>query len=513
MKKILCFFMCFIFLSAGISNAAARKVWVNDLRTAFLNNSAIIMEINLRNFIAFDKDGNHLIEKSKGEDSGNFINSIERLKTIPSYGVNTLLLMPINEVGKVKALGTAGSLYAVSDFSKLNPQFVSEKSTLTDIEQAKKFIDTAHDNDIRIIVDLPACGAYDLYLKRPELFLKGKKGKPVIVGDWTDVRMFNTGSENSYNKELFEVYKGFVDLMLEIGVDGIRASEPELKPASFWKDLIAYSRTMDPQMLWIAQLGEDNRIVKNSPVNTSREALLNAGFDGSYGFFEKFKNYKNSSELNLKISELISQRKKVSEPKAIMGVFDSHDDESAITGKGVDLCILQYWLSATLPVNSFVLDGNQSGEKFVYPWGNKLAEDSETDDNRYFVNRGKIDIYNYSPIPFGNNQVLVNEYVMANMLKKYLLKHINLGHYVFLKTNNPDIFAYAISYNKDTLIVIGNLNRTNYARGEVKVKKVNQDMIIIPVKITGAPIIEKNKIAVDLKANEIQLLMINDFEF
>lgn len=511
MKKILCLLLCFAFL--GLNGAyAAKKVWVNDLRTTFLNNSAIIMEVNLRNFIAFDRDGDHLINKAQGEESGNFLNAIERVKAIPSYGINTLLLMPINEVGKVKAHGTAGSLYAVSDFSKLNPQLVSDKSVLSDIEQAKKFIDTAHDNDIRVIVDLPPCGAYDLYLRRPELFLKGKKGQPVIVGDWTDVRMFNTGNENSYNKELFEVYKDFVDLMLEIGVDGIRASEPELKPASFWRDLITYSRKLDPQMLWVAQIGETDKFVKNSPVNTSREALLNAGFDGYYGFFEEFKNYKTASELTSKISQLVDQKRKGTEPKAIMGVFDSHDDESAVTTKGVDLCILQYWLSAALPVNSFVLDGNQTGDKFVYPWGNKTAEDSETDDNRYFVNRGKMDIYNYSPIPYGHNDLLINEYVMSNMLKRYLVKHLNLGTYHILKTNNQDIFAYAVSYNRDTLVVIGNLNRTNFAKGDVKIKKINQDMIIIPVKITGSPIIEKNKIAVDLKASEIQMLMINDFE-
>lgn len=512
MKKFLCFILCFMFLGIGIADAAARKVWINDLRTTFLNNSAIIMEINLRNFIAIDTDGDHLIKKSQGEESGNFLNSIERLKSIPSFGINTLLLMPINEIGKVKALGTAGSLYAVSDFSKLNHQLVSENSVLTDIEQAQKFVNTAHDNDIRIIVDLPACGAYDLYLKRPELFLKDKNGEPVIAGDWTDVRMFNPGDETAYNKELFSVYKDFVDLMLEIGVDGIRASEPELKPAAFWKDLISYSRKMDPQMLWVAQIGDEGKLIKNSPINTSRAALLNAGFDGDYGFFEEFKNYKNSQELIAKISQLITQTRKGAEPKAVMGVFDSHDDESAITGKGIDLCILQYWLSATLPVNSFILDGNQSGENFIYPWGNKVANDSETDDNRYFVNRGKMDIYNYSSIPYGNNVILMNEFAMSNMLKKYLLKHINLGHFQVLKTNNPDIFAYALSYNRDTLVVTGNLNRTNYAKGDIKIKKVNSDLIIIPVRITGSPIIEKGKIAVDLKANEIQILMINDFE-
>lgn len=511
MKRVLFLLASVVFFGLNQADAAS-KVWINDLRTSFLNNSAIIMEVNMRSFAALDTDGDSLIMKSQGEESGNFLNAIERVKVLPSYGVNTLLLMPINEVGKVKALGTAGSLYAVSDFSKLNPQLVSDKSILSANEQAKKFIENAHENDIRVIVDLPPCGAYDLYLKRPELFLKDKNGEALPAGEWTDVKMFNAGTEEAYNRELYAVYKDFVDLMLELGVDGVRASEPELKPASFWKDLIAYSRKMDPQFLWIAQVEDNQKIVKNSPVNTSKDALLNAGFDGYYGFFEEFKKINSASEFTTKLTNYITSIRKGSEPKAVMGVFDSHDDESVMLNEGVDFCIMQYWLSATLPVNSYILDGNQNGAKFIYPWGNKVAKESDTDDNRYFVQRGKTDIYNYSPVPYGNNQVLINEYVMSNMLKKYLVKHVNLGTFHILKTTNPCVFAYAISYNRNTLIVMGNLNKSGYAKGEVKIKKVNPDMIVMPIRITGAPIIGKNKIDIDLSASEIQILMINDFE-
>ncbi|MBO7671858.1 hypothetical protein J6S88_00460 [bacterium] len=511
MKRVLFLLLGVVLL--GLNQAyAANKVWINDLRTAFLNNSAIIMEVNMRSFAALDTDGDGLIMKSQGEESGNFLNAIERIKVMPSYGINTLLLMPINEVGKVKALGTAGSLYAVSDFSKLNHQLVSDKSILSANDQAKKFIEAAHENDIRIIVDLPPCGAYDLYLKRPELFLKDKNGDAQQAGEWTDVKMFNAGTEEAYNRELYEVYKSFVDLMLELGVDGVRASEPELKPASFWKDLISYSRKMDPQFLWIAQVEDNQKLVKISPVNTSKEALLNAGFDGYYGFFEEFKNITSANEFTTKLSNYISSIRKGNEPKAVMGVFDSHDDESVLLNQGADFCIMEYWLGATLPVNSYILDGNQNGANFIYPWGNKVAKESDTDDNRYFVQRGKMDIYNYSPVPYGNNEILINEYVMSNMLKKYLVKHLNLGTFHVLKTNNPSVFAYAISYNRNTLIVIGNLNKSGYAKGEVKIKKINPDLIIMPVRITGAPIIGKNKINVDLSASEIQILMINDFE-
>ena len=89
----------------SMNTVFADRVWVNDLRTRFLNNSAIIMEVNPRTFNAHDVDGDGLIKKSETEESGTFLNGISRLDAMPTYGINTLLLMPINQIGKIKALG------------------------------------------------------------------------------------------------------------------------------------------------------------------------------------------------------------------------------------------------------------------------------------------------------------------------------------------------------------------------------------------------------------------------
>ena len=369
-----------------VGTSFADNIWVNDLRSLFLNNSAIILEINPRTFYTLDDNRDGVILPKNGDISGNFLNFKERVKVVPTFVINTLLLMPINEVGKVKALGTAGSLYAVSDFSKLNHQLVSKETVLSDIDQAKSFIEEAHKNGIRIIVDLPACGAYDLFLKRPELFLKGPNGDGVIPETWTDVRLFNPGTETNYNQDLFNVYKCFVDLMHEIGFDVIRACEPQMKTALFWQDLIAYSRRTDPQFLWIAQAEDKTKLVKNSPINTPTEKLLEAGFDGYYGFFGNVKHFNSANELTTNLKNLNQFRKNNSNQKALMAVYDSHDDASPLLEKGIPYIYMQYWLSATLPVNSFILDGNQNGENFIYKYANKKADYTETDDNTYFVN-------------------------------------------------------------------------------------------------------------------------------
>ena len=63
-------------------------VWKNDLRTKFLNNETIIMEVNMRSFNSNDVDGDGFIQEERGEVKGTFLNGIERLDEIKNLGVN-----------------------------------------------------------------------------------------------------------------------------------------------------------------------------------------------------------------------------------------------------------------------------------------------------------------------------------------------------------------------------------------------------------------------------------------
>lgn len=96
----------------------------NDLRSLFLKNKANICGINLRTFNAKDINGNEIIDE--GEAGGNFLNAIERLDEIQNLGINVLHVLPITPVGRLKALGTAGSVYAAEDFWSINPQLVDK---------------------------------------------------------------------------------------------------------------------------------------------------------------------------------------------------------------------------------------------------------------------------------------------------------------------------------------------------------------------------------------------------
>ena len=214
--------ICCAALALGTLSVQAKEAYINNLRTNFLKNSTIIYEINMRTFNAQDLDKDGIIEFEEGEESGNFLNAIARLDELQANGITALHVLPVTPVGKMKAMGTAGSLYAISSFDTLNPQIVSDKTVLTAKEQAEKFIREAHDRGIAVIFDVPACGSYDLYLQRPELFVKDKNGQPVVPADWTDVRLFDSGNETKINPDVLKVYKEYVDMVMELGVDGIR---------------------------------------------------------------------------------------------------------------------------------------------------------------------------------------------------------------------------------------------------------------------------------------------------
>ena len=366
----------------------------NDLRTLFLNNQARICGINIRTFNAKDSNGNGIIDED--EESGNFINAIERLDEIKSLGINTLHLLPITPVGKLKALGTAGSVYAIADFSSINEQMVNRESELSPTEQAKSFIDQCHKRGIRVIVDLPSCGSYDLFLKRPELFIKDDKNLSIVPSDWTDVRLLNVGTNENLNKDVMDEHKKFVDFVLDIGADGIRADVATIKPANFWIELINYARSKDAEFLFLAEASDSWREPPSKYADfTPYDELLALGFDGYYGSFFNLKEW-NGNDLAEHIKFNNKLLKSYDVPKSVIMSFTTHDEVSPVILHGEDFSVMIAWLEAVLPYNPYIIDGFSTGDDYIYPWANAKARVSQTDDDYYFVHRGKLDIFNFS---------------------------------------------------------------------------------------------------------------------
>lgn len=489
-------------------------IWHNDLRTLFLKNNAVIYTINMRTFSANDKNGNEIIDED--EESGNFITAINRLDDLKKQGINALHVLPITTVGKIKAFGTAGSLYAITSFNTINPQIVSKKHTTSPNEQAKNFIQECHNRDIRVIIDLPSCGGYDLYLEHPEYFTKDENDSPVIPLDWTDVRLFNAGDEKNPNKELLKLHKDFIDLVMSIGADGIRADVARLKPKSFWTELIKYAREKDKEFLFLAEASEMwNQPVTKYALNTSVTDLFNSGFDGYLGSYMNFKNIDNAKDFMAMIQSDLKLFSKYKNKKSAVGSFSTHDEVSPILIKGADYSKMIIWLNSTLPINSYYIDGFPSGDTYNYQWANKYASKSQTDDDYYFTHNGQLDIFNFSRKPGGKDYSIYQEFVLANKFKNYYAQDLSVSKFTPLKSSNSKVFSYARVMKGQSIIVIGNLDFKVEQSSIIKVPKFKQNFKILNLRVDKKPknLYSNGKIQTHLNPGEIQVLLIKKLVF
>ncbi len=502
MKKLLVSLLTTLILSNCANAQMVNGIWHNDLRSQFLQNKSIIYAINIRTFNAKDTNKNEIIDIN--EESGNFLNAIDRLDEIQNMGINTLHLLPITPVGKLKALGTAGSVYALADFGSLNPQLKAPDSTLSVNEQAKKFISECHKRNIRVIIDLPSCGAYDLFITHPEYFVKDTSGQPIIPLDWTDIRVFNTNEEDVYLQ-----HKEFVDMIMTLGADGIRADVATMRPYSFWEDLIKYARSRDNEFMFLA---EASNAWTEAPSQyapfTTYDKLLQAGFDGYYGDFFNLKNWKTSKELinSVKFNQKIYNTQK----KTVIGSFTTHDETSPILINGSEFSKMMIWLNATLPLNSYFVDGFPTGDDYDYSWANKKASQSYTDDEYYFNHKGKFDLFNFSRRPGGTDKSIYNEFVLANKFKQYYMDELSSMKFIPLKTTSKSVFAYTRSNKDFMIVVIGNLDFKTSQTVTVKLHGVNQKTKYIDLRLNRhiSPNFQQGKFTTELKAGDIQVLKI-----
>lgn len=510
MKKFVLFLSVLFFITSNLAFAKnINGVWKNDLRRLAAKNNAIIYVINIRTFNAKDLNNNELIDNN--EESGNFINAIDRLDELVKSGINTVHLLPITSIGKIKAFGTAGSLYAMSSFYNINPQLVSSQSSLSPHEQFARFVRECHNRNIRVIVDLPSCGAYDFFIEQPSLFLKDENNNPYIPLDWTDVRLFNSGNDKNINSDLLSQHKKFIDMLLSAKVDGIRADVAASKPALFWQELIKYTRSKNPDFYFMAESSKDwNKPISTAISSTPPEELLKAGFDSYLGSYFNLKDWKSSKDLTLTVMSDLKMFSKYKEPKTVIGSFSTHDEVSPILINGVKFSKMIIWLNATLPLNSYFVDGFATGDDYNYQWANKPADKSFTDDAYYFTHKGKLDIFNFSRKPQGKHSDIYDEFVLANKFKSYMINRLGVGEFIPLKTTSPKVFAYARTAKNCTIVVFGNLDFQNDEQVIIKVPKLNQHNRVTNMRLYTEPVNQysKGKIKTNLGAGEIQVLLI-----
>lgn len=502
--KILLTLLILLIGSEGFCSA-----WLNDLRNLYSNKQAIIYEINIRTFNSQDKDGDGII--TKNEEKGNFINALRRLQELSEADVNTIKLMPVLPVGKTNAYGTAGSLYAPVSFSQIDPMLKSPKG-VSSYEDMRRFINECHKKNIRVIVDLPCCAGYDLYLKNPSLFVKNSAGQPITPVDMEDVRVLNGGTENSINMSVYKLYSNFIKMMIDLSVDGISVSMPETKPASLWKKLIDEAHRRDSQMLFIAEVNpKSNEIFKGSVPIVSVSKLLEAGFDGYSGNYYNIKDLKDSLYNNVKTDISLSQ--KFANNKVGYANFVSYDTETPVISNGSDYVKMLIWFGSTLPLNIYYLDGFSTGDNYMYNLSNKKASYTLTDDNYYYMKRGQIDIYNFSRRVGGSDFEIYSDFVLANKFRNIIKDVLSKGNFVTFKTSNPNILSYGRSFNGQTLILTANTSNMEFEKVKIKIPRINNTFFATPIKVSAnIPTVLKGEIATNMAPYEVQVLLFQNFE-
>ena len=454
----------------------------NNFKAELQRGESNILAIIPRTFAANDYNGNDFIEE--GEVIGTFLKGIERLDEIKESGFNTLHILPIHPPGKLKAMGTAGSVYAPKDFLTIDPALIEPDDPRSDKEQFKAFIDACHERGIRVMLDLPSCVSYEMFLNRPELMAIEEDGLAKTPQGWNDIRMFQPWEDEGrriLNPALVDMHKQYVDMCVELGIDGIRADVARAKPVEFWDIIIPYSHTKDPNFGWLAETYtyEDASPQANMMHDRPKD-LLRAGFDSYYGQYHLFPEWATATELIDYVKYNLNLTYEMGERKSLIGSFASHDDVSPMFNGSVEYCNLISGLQATLPMtNPYYVDGYQSGDYYMYRYEdmfNPLV--TKTDCAEMTVHRGRLDIFNHSKRP-GGNYPEVNTFLKQtfNLREKY--KDLILdGSFIELNKRgdkNDQLVTFARHKDGKTLLIVANKNVNRNVAGVIEVPTLSKE--------------------------------------
>ena len=468
----------------AVNNDIQEKPYKNDLRTLFTTNSAKILAIIPRTFNAKDTNGNEFIDSN--EVHGTFLNAIDRLDEVKAEGFNTLHVLPINPPGKDNAMGTAGSVYAPEDLLKFDPILIDKKDPRSPQEQFKAFVDACHKKGLRVMVDMPSCASYDLYKEKPELMAHERNGLAKTPQGWYDIRMFEPWEDEgkrTLNPELLEYHRKFVDLMIDSGVDGIRADVARAKPVEFWDIIIPYSRKRNPEFAWLAEsyTYEDASPQANMPYDRPEDSLR-AGFDAYYGQYHIFNEWSTAKELNDYVIDNLNMSYRLEKGKSLIGSFATHDDISPMSHGGAVYCNLTSGLEATLPMlNPYFVDGFQSGDNYDYSYRDKYSTETSTDNHEMTVHQNKLDIFNLSRKPGGDEPEIGKFMTSALKFRDEYADVVKRGSYIVLdkkKDKADQVIAFARHRQGRTLLIIANknVNRRVACKVEVPTLKANQKL-------------------------------------
>lgn len=225
--------------------------------------SAVIYEANIRQY----------------SPEGTFEAFTKDIPQLKELGVKVIWLMPIYPISMKRRKATQelsiediedpeekekylGSYYAISDYTAVNPEFGN-------FEDFEKLVETAHDNDMYVILDWVANHTgwdHNWIEEHPEFYTQNEKGEVIDplnpdTGEswgWTDV-----ADLNYENKELRNAMRDEMRFWVkEYNIDGFRADVAGEVPTDFWEEAVSAIKE-DKEIFMLAE-SEDKDLFHNA---------------------------------------------------------------------------------------------------------------------------------------------------------------------------------------------------------------------------------------------------------
>jgi cyclomaltodextrinase len=265
-----------------------------------------------------------------------------KLDELQKLGVNVLWLMPIHPIGKVKKMGTYGSMYAVSDYYAINPD-LGTKDDLLHLVQA------AHERHMRVILDeVPDHTAWDsVMMSHPAYYKHDDAGKIVSPHNWTDVAALNY-ADPSLRKYMIDM---FAYWLKTFELDGFRCDDAGDVPVTFWDEASTALRTIRPDVLMLAEASQPDLLRQDFNIDYAWPLLQTMNQVIMHG--------EPASAIR---DEISTQQARFPAGSWHMLISDDHDTRRAIVRYGAQAALAASALVFTLPGAPMLYNGMEVGD-------------------------------------------------------------------------------------------------------------------------------------------------------
>ena len=232
----------------------------------------------------------------------------KHLSRLKKMGVQTLWFMPICPIGEQDRKGSLGSYYAISNYTKVNPEFGN-------MSDWKNLVKKCHEMGFKVIIDWVANHTspdHSWATSHSDFYVKDSTGKLLSPFDWTDARKLNYSNP----KLVDSMISSMKFWVRESDLDGFRCDVAEEVPAAFWQRATGELRRMK-QLFFLAE-GE-------------KPWLHKAGFNATYTWsvFNVMKDIVAGKKPANSLDTILAKNQTEFDRKDLRMYFTSNHDENS----------------------------------------------------------------------------------------------------------------------------------------------------------------------------------------